>query len=130
MGEPLEPAENDTFAKGRQCFRATAEKKLLAFTKMGDDMGNFRNLAQRPAKPAQGRGRIQAAARRALRAHGGKATTAEVLQWAYVRKLAMHKRRIESSDYRHVRRALDQIAKRVERGGGRGRPILWRANAE
>jgi hypothetical protein len=83
------------------------------------------NLAHRPEKPAQGRGRVQAAARRALRAHGGIATTAQAVEWAYVRKIVMRKRRIESSDYRHVRRALSEIAERVGRAGGRGRPIVW-----
>jgi hypothetical protein len=88
---------------------------------------HFPNLAHRPERPSLGRGRIQTAARRALWAHGGTATTAQVAEWAYARKLIMLRRRLGKSDYRHVRRALDQIAERVGRGGGRGRPILWRA---
>jgi len=54
------------------------------------------------------------------------AATAEVVQWAYVRKLLMRMGRIESSDYRHVRRALEPIVDRIGRGDGRGRPIIWR----
>jgi len=44
-------------------------------------------------------------------------------KWAYARKLLAHKRRIECSDYRLVRPALDRIADRVGRAGGRGRPM-------
>jgi hypothetical protein len=78
-----------------------------------------------PTRGSRLRGRIQVAARRALITNDGTATTAQVAAWAYARKLL--RRRLGKSDYRHVRRALDQIAERVGRGGGRGRPILWRA---
>jgi len=86
---------------------------------------SIRNLARRLPKPAMGRGRLQRAARRALLAHGGTATTVEVAQWAYVRKVVRGER-LDDDDRRHVRRALDQIAERVGRAGGMGRPIIWR----
>jgi len=82
------------------------------------------NLAHRLEKPAQGNGRIQKAALRALWAHEGSATTAQVAEWAYCRKLEIEKRRLTKSDYRHIRRALDAVADRIGRAGGMGRPIL------
>src|SRR5262245_22115295 len=85
-----------------------------------------RNLAHRLEKPAQGNGRIQKAALRALWAHEGTATTAQVAEWAYCRKLEIEKGRLTKSEYRHIRRALDGVADRVGRAGGMGRPILWR----
>jgi hypothetical protein len=83
------------------------------------------NLAHRPAKPAKNRGRIQKAARHALLLLDGEATTRDVVSWGYCRKV-LRGQRIEKSDYRLVRRALDRIAVRVGRAGGIGRPIVWR----
>jgi hypothetical protein len=85
---------------------------------------NLGNLARRPARPALGRGRVQVLVRRALRALG-EANTSEIMRWAYCRK---HLRgvRLANHDNRSTRRALDRIANRVGRAGGRGRPVLWR----
>jgi hypothetical protein len=88
-------------------------------------MGNLHNLAHRPAKPALHRGRIQKAARRVLLLLDGEATTRDVVNWGYCRKL-LRGRRIEKANYRLVRRALDRIADRVGRGCGRGKPLLWK----
>jgi hypothetical protein len=88
-------------------------------------MPNTRNLAQRPAKPALGRGRIQKAARRA--ALGRQLlSTADVCELAFVRKRLLHGRRLEPRDYRLARAALRLIADPIGRDGGRGRPLLWR----
>ena len=54
-----------------------------------------RNLAQRPAAPALGNGRVQRLAQRALLVLGGKATTSQVIEWACCRKRLLHGRRIE-----------------------------------
>jgi hypothetical protein len=87
------------------------------------------NLAHRPAKPAKNRGRIQKAARRVLLLLDGEATTRDVVNWGYCRKVQCG-RRIEKANYRLVRRALDRIADRIGRGGGRGRPLLWKLKAD
>jgi len=88
-------------------------------------MRTYRNLAHRLARPATGRGRIQKAARRVLLLLDGEATTRDVVDWGYCRKVQRGER-IEKADYRHVRRALERIADRVGRGTSIGRPILWR----
>jgi hypothetical protein len=85
----------------------------------------YRNLAHRPARPAFSHGRIQKAARRVLLLLDGQATTRDVVDWGYCRKV-LRRRRIEKSDYRLVRRALDRIADRIGRSTSIGRPILWR----
>jgi hypothetical protein len=53
-------------------------------------------------------------------------TTADVAELAFARKRLLHGRRLEPHDYRLARRALELIADPVGRGGGRGRPLLWR----
>jgi len=88
-------------------------------------MPNPNISAHRPAKSALNRGRLQKAARRVLRALDGQATTRDVVEWGYCRKVARGER-IAKSNYRLVRKALERVADRVGRGGGRGRPLLWR----
>src|SRR5262249_36171800 len=72
----------------------------------GTDLASARTAAQiferfpNLASPEAGSGVAQTAARRALWAHGGTATTAQVAAWAYARKLLMLKRRLGKSDYR------------------------------
>src|SRR5262245_40646756 len=67
-----------------------------------------RNLLHRPPKPALGRGHVQQAAKRALLAHEGIATTGQVLEWTCAMK--RHQRRpIFKADYQIARRALDRI---------------------
>jgi hypothetical protein len=58
--------------------------------------------------------------------HGGTATMADVVRWGYVRKVVLRGRRIEPGNYRQVRGALSEIADPIGRGGGRGRPLIWR----
>jgi hypothetical protein len=89
------------------------------------NMETYPNLAHRPARPALNRGRVQVACRRALLALGRAGSTSEVIAWTCARKL-LRGRRVGRHDYRAARRALDRIADRVGRGGGRGRPILWK----
>jgi hypothetical protein len=48
------------------------------------------------------RGRIQKAARRVLLALDGEATTRDVVDWGYCRKV-QRGQRIEKTDYRHAR---------------------------
>ena len=83
------------------------------------------NLTHRPAKPALGRGRLQVAARRALILGDGMATTAQIAEWAYVRKVVRGES-LDSYNYQRVRRVLAEIAEPVGRAGGRGRPLVWR----
>src|SRR5262249_4424662 len=88
-------------------------------------VGNLSNLAQRPPKPAQGRGRIQRMAQR-LFILGATVTTRQVCEWAYCEGLLLNGKRLKPHDYRHCRRALRSIgAKPVARGGGRGRAWTW-----
>jgi len=56
---------------------------------------------------------------------GGTATTAEVAQRGYVRRL-MGDGRIGPHQYRKVRRALAEIADPIGRAGGGGRTLIWR----
>jgi hypothetical protein len=65
-------------------------------------MRTYRNLAHRLARPATGRGRIQKAARRVLLLLDGEATTRDVVDWGYCRKVQRGER-IEKADYRHRR---------------------------
>jgi hypothetical protein len=85
----------------------------------------YRNFLHRLPKPALNRGRVQKAARRVLLVQGGEATTRDVVEWAYCRKI-QRGRQIWKCDYEYARRALERIAVRVGRAGGIGRPTLWR----
>lgn len=83
----------------------------------------YRNLTHRLPRPAQGCGRVQKAARRAL--YGlGTASTGEIMQWTCAMKLHRGER-LMRHDYRSARRALQSIAIRVGRAGTRGRPWIW-----
>jgi hypothetical protein len=88
---------------------------------------SYRNLTQRPSKPALNRGRIQRQALRALWASpDGIVTTAEAAGWAYAKKTILWKQRLTPSEYRLVRRALERVADRIGFGAGSARPILWK----
>jgi hypothetical protein len=88
-------------------------------------MPNARNLAQRPAKPALGRGRLQRAARRAFLA-GNLITTGDVAEVAFVRRLLLlHGRKLRPYHYRRIRRVLAAIAEPVRRVPPHG-AWLWR----
>jgi hypothetical protein len=78
----------------------------------------------RLARPAAGHGRIQKAARRVLLVLDGKATTRDVVDWGYCRKV-QRGQRIEKADYRHVRRALMTVADPIARVPPYG-AWLWR----
>jgi hypothetical protein len=82
------------------------------------------NLAHRPAKSAFHRGRVQKAARRVLLLLDGEATTRDVMDWRYCRKV-QRGQRIEKADYRHVRRALMTVADPIARVPPYG-AWLWR----
>ena len=71
-----------------------------------------RNLAQRPAAPALGNGRVQRLAQRALLVLGGKATTSQVIEWACCRKRLLIERTT------------------IAPGSSRGRPWIWRLRNE
>jgi hypothetical protein len=88
-------------------------------------MANSRNLAQRLAKPAKGRGRVQRAARRLFYTQA-TISTASVAAFAYAKKTLLRGRRLAPEDYRHVRRALAEIAIPIGRAVRMGRPIVWR----
>jgi len=82
---------------------------------------NSRNLLRRPAKPAQGRGRIQRGVWEQLVGHNGLATTAAVIAGLYPGK------RLQNGGcYQLVRRRLDEVADRVGRDRGRGQSWVWR----
>jgi hypothetical protein len=55
-------------------------------------MTTYRNLLHRLPKPALNRGRVQKAARRVLLVQGGEATTRDVIEWAYCRKIQRGRR--------------------------------------
>jgi hypothetical protein len=80
----------------------------------------------RKLKPAKGMGRVQRACRRALIAHDGVVTTSQCIDWAYSKRLLMGSEKRRNDFNKAAGRALVAIgAKRIERGGTRGRPLLW-----
>jgi len=82
-----------------------------------------RNLSRRLPKPAEGRGRVQQACRRALLVHG-TASTSDVIAWAYAQRLLIYPRRNDFN--RAARRALEAIgAIKVGKTQTIGRPHLW-----
>jgi hypothetical protein len=87
-------------------------------------------MPQRLPQPGLNRGRVQRAARRAAAVSGFSKnpllSTADVAALAFARKRLLHGRRLEPHDYRLARRALELIADPIGRGGGQGRPLLWR----
>jgi len=86
---------------------------------------SLRNLTQRPAKPALGRGHVQRQARYAMWTLG-EATTPQVLEWCYGLKL--HRGgRFARWDYRSCGRALAAIgAAKIGRATTIGKPWIWR----
>jgi hypothetical protein len=67
-----------------------------------------RNLSRRLPKPAQGRGRVQRACRRALWVLE-TASTSDVIAWAYGRRLLIWGDRRKNDFDRAARRALEAI---------------------
>src|SRR5437660_9568726 len=88
---------------------------------------NHPNLAKRPAKPAQNRGRIQRQIRVAFVMLGKSTlTTAELAEFTHGH-LTLLGKKLSPDHYRHIHRACWQIgAVPVGRTGGRGRPMIWR----
>ena len=80
---------------------------------------------RRPANPALGNGRLMKAARRAFIIGNGETTTGELADLAYA--LRKHQgKQVRPQHYQHLRDVLDEIADRIGRAGGRGRPLVWR----
>jgi hypothetical protein len=69
---------------------------------------------------------VQVAAQRAFIGRKAPVSTADVVRFAYCRKYLLRGRRPDPQDYRIARKALELIADAVGRGGGQGRPWLWR----
>src|SRR4029077_16783469 len=87
---------------------------------------SLQNLAQRPARPAQGNGRVQVAAKRVLDLFP-EVSTAQAIEFSHAARILLHGLPLKPQHYRAVRRALRQVgAIPVGRGGGMGRPIVWR----
>jgi len=85
---------------------------------------SYRNLSRRPEKPAQGNGRLQRLARRALFVHGGQISTTIAVKWA--RRELKWGVRSRDDFSRAARHALISIgAARIGRAKTRGRPWLW-----
>jgi hypothetical protein len=87
----------------------------------------LQNLRLRPAKPAQGRGRLQVQVRRAFIVADAPAISAtEVFDWCYAKRRLMFGKPLTTRHRYSVWRVLAAIADPVERGTTRGRPWLWR----
>jgi hypothetical protein len=86
---------------------------------------NSRNLLRGPGL-ARGRGRIQRGSWDALVFANGAATTTQVLDQVYFDKRARGRWLRNGGWYQLARRRLDEIADRVGRSTGPGRPWLWR----
>jgi hypothetical protein len=85
------------------------------------------NLRLRPAKPALGRGRVQAGVRRAFLATGKPVvSTTELLAWTHPRPIRVRRRNPRNSQRHAVRRVCEHCCERVGRGTSIGRPILWK----
>jgi hypothetical protein len=81
---------------------------------------NTRHLV-RGGGNTRGRGRVRRTAWEGLVFHGGLATTGAVIDWVYAGK-----RQPRVGPYTRLRARLDEIADRVGRSRGPGRPWLWR----
>src|SRR5262245_55128173 len=93
---------------------------------MNPNSRRLRNLAHRPAKPAEGRGRCQTAVQRLL-SLSDSVTTAEAGEWTHARRMLLHGQRLLPGHYRTIRDAIRRAGgKAVGRGAGRGRPTVWR----
>jgi hypothetical protein len=89
-----------------------------------------RNLSRRLKRPALGNGRVQKAARRALWALG-TASTSQIIEFAYARRLLMLGEKRKNDLNRAARRALLAIgARRIGRASTRGRPWRWRLGSK
>jgi hypothetical protein len=86
-------------------------------------MEHSRKIPQRLPQPGLNRGRLQVAARR-LFLLSDVIATSDVTAAGYARK-----RRPTPRDYEAARRALARYAVPIGRGGGMGRPILWRVKS-
>lgn len=87
---------------------------------------DYRNLA-RGGGHAQGCGRVQRGVWEALVFANGVATTKQILDQVYVdKRLKKPCGWRNGRVYARLRRRLDEIADRVGRGRGPGRPWLWR----
>jgi len=79
-----------------------------------------RNLV-RGGGPARGRGRVRRSTWESLVFNSGLAPTSAVIDWVYAGK-----RQPRGGPYTRLRARLDEIADRVGRSRGPGRPWLWR----
>ena len=87
----------------------------------------YPNLRRRPPTPAEARGSIQRAIRRGFVASGAEAlTSAQIYNWAYVRRRMGRCKTLPAGVYSRALRTLRAMCDPVGRGGGVGRPILWR----
>jgi hypothetical protein len=93
---------------------------LSAASPSAYEMLHPRKMPQRLPQPGLNHGRLQTVTRR-LFLLSDVVTTAMVVAAGYARK-----RRPTPRDYEAARRALARYADPIGRGGGRGRPILWR----
>ena len=118
------------FQKGsRRVAAANGEANRIRRSRM-----KFRkhpNLAKRPAKPAQNRGRIQRQIRLAfVMLAKSTLTTAELAEFTHGH-LTLSGEKLSADHYRHIHRACWQIGVvPVGRAGGRGRPTIWRWNID
>jgi len=87
----------------------------------------YPNLRKRPPTPAKARGSIQRAIRRAFAASGAEAlTSAQIYDWAYVRRRLGRCKTLPAGVYSRALRTLKVMCYRVGRGTSIGRPWLWR----
>ena len=84
------------------------------------EMHRPRKILQRLPQPGLNRGRVQRAARR-LFLLSDTVSTGDLRRAAYPRR-----RRVSSGNYASMHAVLAGMAVRVCRGGGQGRPLLWR----
>ena len=115
-----------TLRLARVCFKKWVAHRVV----VGRSSVKFRNhpnLAKRPGKPAQNRGRIQRQIRVAFVMLGKSTlTTAELAEFTHSH-LALLGEKLSPDHYRHIHRACWQIgAVPVGRACGRGRPMIWR----
>jgi hypothetical protein len=90
-------------------------------------MAQTPNLALRPAKPALGRGRVQAGVKRAFLATGKPVlSTTELLAWTHPRPIWVRRRNPRNYQRRAIRRVCKRLCICVGHGSGIGRPILLR----
>jgi hypothetical protein len=87
----------------------------------------YPNLRKRPPTPAKARGSIQWAIRRAFAASGAEAlTSAQIYDWAYVRRRLGRCKTLPFGVYSRTLRTLRAMCEPVGRAPTTGRPWLWR----